>query len=58
MLPFADMSADRDQEYFNNGVAEELLNAFAKIDELKEGRKRDLGCGFHLIPGSSFRMPN
>jgi TolB-like protein len=40
VLPFADMSADRDQEYFNNGLAEELLNAFAKIDELKEGRKR------------------
>ena len=31
VLPFADLSAERDQEYFGDGVAEEILNALAKI---------------------------
>lgn len=35
VLPFADMSADSDNEYFCDGLAEELLNALAKIEDLK-----------------------
>lgn len=35
VLPFADMSAGGDNEYFCDGLAEELLNALAKITELK-----------------------
>jgi serine/threonine-protein kinase len=35
VLPFADMSADEDNEYFCDGLAEELLNALAKIEGLK-----------------------
>ncbi len=35
VLPFANISADEDNEYFCDGLAEELLNALAKIDELK-----------------------
>jgi TolB-like protein len=35
VLAFADMSADADNEYFSDGVAEEILNALAKIDDLK-----------------------
>jgi adenylate cyclase len=31
VLPFADLSAERDQEYFGDGVAEEILNALAKV---------------------------
>ena len=31
VLPFADMSPGRDQEYFSDGLAEELLNDLAKI---------------------------
>jgi len=31
ILPFADLSAERDQEYFGDGVAEEILNALTKI---------------------------
>jgi adenylate cyclase len=31
VLPFADLSAEQDQEYFGDGVAEEILNALAKI---------------------------
>ncbi|MGH9777432.1 MAG: protein kinase domain-containing protein, partial [Candidatus Acidiferrales bacterium] len=35
VLPFADMSPGKDQEYFADGLAEELLNKLAKIPELK-----------------------
>jgi len=35
VLPFRDMSAARDQAYFGEGIAEELLNALVKIDGLK-----------------------
>src|SRR3982751_2087203 len=31
VLPFADLSAERDQEYFGDGLAEEILNALTKI---------------------------
>src|SRR5262249_2935348 len=34
VLPFADLSAERDQEYFSDGIAEEILNAFSKIGGL------------------------
>jgi TolB-like protein/Tfp pilus assembly protein PilF len=30
VLPFADMSPDKDQEYFTDGISEELLNLLAK----------------------------
>ena len=35
VLPFANMSADGDNEHFCDGLAEELLNALSKIDALK-----------------------
>jgi TolB-like protein/Tfp pilus assembly protein PilF len=35
VLPFADMSPDKDQEYFSEGISEELLNLLAKIPELQ-----------------------
>lgn len=35
VLPFAHLSSDPDDEYFCDGLAEELLNALARIDELK-----------------------
>lgn len=34
VLPFVDMSPDKDQEYMSDGIAEELLNLLAKISEL------------------------
>ena len=34
ILPFADMSEAGDQEYFSDGIAEEILNALVKIDDL------------------------
>ncbi|HJZ12871.1 MAG TPA: tetratricopeptide repeat protein, partial [Acidobacteriota bacterium] len=35
VLPFTNMSADDENEYFCDGLAEELLNALAKIEDLK-----------------------
>jgi len=34
VLPFANMSADKEQEYFCDGMAEELINALTKIENL------------------------
>ena len=34
VLPFVDMSADKDQEYMSDGLAEELLNLLAQIPAL------------------------
>ena len=52
VLPFADMSADHDQEYFADGITEELLNTLARIRDLRvsgrtssfyfKGRNEDL----------------
>jgi TolB-like protein/Flp pilus assembly protein TadD len=35
VLAFVDMSPERDQEYFSDGISEELLNLLAKIPELR-----------------------
>ena len=35
VLPFVDMSANHDQEYFADGLSEELLNLLAQVKELK-----------------------
>jgi len=52
VLPFSNMSADPENEYFSDGLTEELLNVLAKIPELKvagrtssfafKGRSQDL----------------
>ena len=35
VLPFVNMSGDPAQEYFSDGLSEELLNALSRIDELQ-----------------------
>jgi TolB-like protein/class 3 adenylate cyclase len=35
VLPFTDMSPAKDQEYFSDGLSEELITALAKISDLK-----------------------
>ena len=35
VLPFVNLSDDKEQEYFSDGLSEELLNLLAKIPELK-----------------------
>ncbi|MCI4567421.1 tetratricopeptide repeat protein [Lysobacter sp. CFH 32150] len=52
VLPFTDLSPNRDQEYFSDGMAEEILNALAQVKDLKvagrtssfhfKGRNEDL----------------
>jgi TolB-like protein len=34
VLPFADMSAEKDQEYMSDGMAEEILNLLAQVPDL------------------------
>jgi len=35
VLPFSDLSANHDQEYFSDGLAEELLNALGRVPGLR-----------------------
>jgi len=35
VLPFVNMSSDKEQEYFSDGLSEELINLLARIPELK-----------------------
>ena len=35
VLPFADLSPNHDQEYFSDGMAEEILDALAQVQDLK-----------------------
>ena len=35
VLPFADLSQSRDQEYFSEGLSEEIRNALARLDGLR-----------------------
>ena len=35
VLPFANMSSDKEQEYFSDGISEELLNLLAKVPKLR-----------------------
>ena len=35
VLPFENMSADKDNEYFSDGMTEEILNSLAQIKELR-----------------------
>ncbi len=35
VLPFVNMSSDPEQEYFSDGISEEILNLLAKVQELR-----------------------
>lgn len=35
LLPFVNLSGDKEQEYFSDGLTEELLNSLAEINELQ-----------------------
>lgn len=35
VLPFADMSAGQDQQYFSDGISEEVLNVLAQVKDLR-----------------------
>ncbi len=40
VLPFENLSGDKEQEYFSDGIAEEILNALANIKDLKVAGRR------------------
>jgi len=54
VLPFVNMSGDKEQEYFSDGLTEELLNSLAAINELQvaartsafsfKGKDADIGA--------------
>ena len=59
VLPFVNMSADPDNEYFTDGIAEEIINALSKVQALRvasrtssfafKGKNEDIsGIGRHL----------
>lgn len=74
VLPFVNMSNDPDQEYFSDGLTEELLNHLAKIKDLKvigrtssfsfKGKNEDLRVigkklgVTHLLEGSVRKSSN
>ena len=74
VLPFADMSPAKDQEYFSDGIAEQLINDLAKVSGLKvvgrssafqfKGKNEDLRdvgrklCVANVLEGSVSREGN
>ena len=40
VLPFVDLSPEKDHDYFSDGIAEEILTALAKIDALRVAARR------------------
>jgi TolB-like protein/tetratricopeptide (TPR) repeat protein len=59
VLPFVNMSGDKEQEYFSDGLSEELLNSLSRINELQvaartssfyfKGEHADLGTIAHKL---------
>jgi TolB-like protein/tetratricopeptide (TPR) repeat protein len=53
VLPFANLSGDKTQEYFSDGLSEELLNTLAKIPGLKvSGRTSAFSFKGRSVPAS------
>ena len=40
VLPFSDLSPNRDHDYFSDGIADEILTALSKIDNLRVAARR------------------
>ncbi len=40
VLPFGDLSSEKDHAYFSDGIAEEILGALAKVDGLRVAARR------------------
>ena len=71
VLPFANMSADKENEYFSDGLAEEIINALTHIPGLKvtartsafafRGKEQDIGRSEELLqkllPGEAYAAP-
>jgi len=53
VLPFADLSPDQDQQYFTDGLSEELLNLLVRVDELRVASR----TSSFAFRGSSLGIP-
>jgi TolB-like protein/DNA-binding winged helix-turn-helix (wHTH) protein len=59
VLPFVNLSGDKDQEFFSDGLTEELINSLARINELQvaarasafafKGKDADVGTIAHKL---------
>jgi len=59
VLPFVNMSGDKEQEYFSDGLTEEILNALVRVNELQvtartssfsfKGKDSDIGAIAHKL---------
>jgi TolB-like protein/predicted Ser/Thr protein kinase len=74
VLPFADMSADKDQGWFSDGLAEEIITALAQLPDLRvtartsafafRGKEQDIRSiakaleAKHVLEGSVRRVGN
>jgi adenylate cyclase len=50
VLPFTDMSRERDQAYFCEGIAEEITNALNRVEGLRVASRTS---AFHFRPGAA-----
>jgi serine/threonine-protein kinase len=53
VLPFVNMSGDKEQEYFSDGLTEELLNSLSRIDELQVAAR----TSSFYFKGKDFDLP-
>ena len=60
VLPFVNMSSDKDQEFFSDGISEELLNLLAKVPQLQVAARtsslRRASAGSASMPGCVRRV--
>jgi adenylate cyclase len=52
MPPFVNMSGDAENEYFADGITEEIIDVLAQITDLQVGGRRSAFCfkGRHIDP--------
>ena len=57
VLPFVNMSSDPEQEFFSDGISEEILNALTYIPNLKVAARTSASTERSISVTSSGRSP-